>query len=233
MLTEKELEESLMTSLVLKNKVQKMFEMQHELNLLIAPDWYTPEKKESGWDFQRAVMIEAAELMDHYGYKWWKHQTPDIEQCKLEVIDITHFYISYLIQKSMIESQDPYYYVQGFADELKVLEDLDDSALEVRAFIDYLIEASAQKAFDIEDLNILLNLFQITPDELCDTYIIKNTLNIFRARNGYKQGTYVKTWGGREDNEVLMDVSHTLNHSLVSFADDLYIKLAEEYSKYN
>lgn len=233
MLTDKDLEKVVteQTS-VIKTKVQKMFEMQNELNLLINPEWFTEEKQKAGWNFQRAISVELAELMDHFGYKWWKHQSPDVDQCKLEVIDITHFYISHLIQKSMQESANPFYYVEGFSKELKPLEVNKDTE-SIRSAIDFFMAQSGNYVFDITDLNYLLNLFNITSDELCNTYIIKNTLNIFRARNGYKAGTYIKTWGGREDNEVLMEVSKLLDSNSLTYADELYTKLTEEYSKYN
>lgn len=233
MLNALDLEQELTNELnIRQSKVQTMFEMQNELNTLINPDWWSRENQEMGWDFQRAAMIELAELMDHYGYKWWKRQIPDMEQSKLEVIDIAHFYISYLIQKSMQESKNPYFYVESFSNELITLK-LEKTPRNIRASIDYMIESAAGKNFDIEDFNLLLNLFDIEADELCATYILKNALNIFRARNGYRTGTYVKTWGGREDNEVLMDISRGLDTKSETYAKDLYAKLTEEYSKYN
>lgn len=231
MLTDKDLEKTVLEkNSVLRSKVNTMFKMQSDLNTLIHPEWWIEEKK---WDFQRATMIELGELMDHYGYKWWKHTVPDIEQCKLEVIDIAHFYISHLIQKSMRESGVIDYYVEGFANELKDLELKNKEPENIRDLIDFCIGQAATKVFTIEDFNMLLNAFDMDPDELCNTYIIKNTLNIFRARNGYKAGTYVKTWGGREDNEVLMEVSKMLDSNSKTYADELYTKLTEEYSKYN
>lgn len=34
-------------------------------------------------------------------------------------------------------------------------------------------------------------------------YTGKNVLNVFRQDHGYKAGTYIKVWDGREDNEHL------------------------------
>ena len=45
----------------------------------------------------------------------------------------------------------------------------------------------------------------LTWDELRRQYLAKNVLNIFRQRNGYKDGAYIKMWHGREDNEWLAD----------------------------
>ena len=35
---------------------------------------------------------ECSELLDHYGWKWWKHQATDLDQVKLEIVDIWHFW---------------------------------------------------------------------------------------------------------------------------------------------
>lgn len=43
-------------------------------------------------------------------------------------------------------------------------------------------------------------------DELHRQYVAKNVLNMFRQDNGYKAGTYIKDWGGREDNVVLVEL---------------------------
>ena len=43
-------------------------------------------------------------------------------------------------------------------------------------------------------------------DTLHKSYIAKNVLNLFRQAHGYKDGSYLKEWGGREDNEVLSEM---------------------------
>lgn len=62
--------------------------------------------------------------------------------------------------------------------------------------------------------------------ELYTTYVAKNVLNLFRQANGYKQGTYIKTWNGREDNEVLEFIMQG-NDQLTPH--DLLIALDEAY----
>jgi hypothetical protein len=175
-------------------------------------------------------MIELGELMDHYGYKWWKKQVPDVDQCKLEVIDIAHFYISYLIQTAIRNNLSYDSFVEDFTNGLFVDAKYEEPE-EIRKLIDECIFRSAAKSFTIDCLAHLMIAFNITPEELCNKYIIKNTLNIFRASNGYKEGTYTKTWDGKEDNEVLMEVFNTMDSSSPSLADDLYEKLKEAYSK--
>lgn len=52
-------------------------------------------------------------------------------------------------------------------------------------------------------------------------------LNKFRQDNGYQNGTYVKIWNGKEDNEVL---SQILNSGIINM-DEIYKKLDENYKK--
>ena len=62
-------------------------------------------------------------------------------------------------------------------------------------------------------------------------YVGKNVLNFFRQDNGYQDGTYVKQWGGVEDNEHLVEIVATLDTGSSSFADDLYKSMGARYKK--
>ena len=74
-----------------------MAEMQDRHNRLVHPRW-----RQQGHDYYRAVWVECAELLDHYGWKWWKRQQADLEQVKLEVIDIWHFGLSELLRANQL-----------------------------------------------------------------------------------------------------------------------------------
>lgn len=213
---------------LLTAKVKKMFDMQNELNTLIKENWH----EEMHWDFQRASMIELAELMDHYGYKWWKKQEPNIEQCKLEVIDIAHFQISHILQSYLRDKNDLDYAIDDFLYDLENNTDsIEEDPEEVREAIDDCLASAAKKDFETCELGTLMQLFGITLDALCDQYIQKNVLNIFRAKNGYKAGTYTKIWNGKEDNEVLAEIVKEVDNTIPNYADVLYKKLEEEYQK--
>ena len=67
-------------------------------------------------------------------------------------------------------------------------------------------------------------------DELYRIYIGKNVLNNFRQANGYKSGSYIKVWMGREDNEHLFELVGTLDDASSSFASDLYLALESRYA---
>ena len=72
--------------------------MQEEHNAQVHPQW-----KEQGYEYYRAIWVECAEMLDHFGWKWWKNQEPDIDQVKLELVDIWHFALSELIKSGQLD----------------------------------------------------------------------------------------------------------------------------------
>ena len=70
-------------------------------------------------------------------------------------------------------------------------------------------------------------------DELYTRYVGKNVLNFFRQDYGYQDGSYHKQWGGKEDNEHLVEVIDSLDHSSRSFKDDVYSALQQRYQELN
>ena len=41
------------------------------------------------------------ELLDHFGWKWWKLQPGDLDQVRLELVDIWHFGLSDLLRDDL------------------------------------------------------------------------------------------------------------------------------------
>ena len=71
-------------------KTRIMLSMQDDMNRHVDADWLSRDR-----EWYRAIWIECAELMDHYGgWKWWKHAKPDYAQALLEIVDIWHFGLS-------------------------------------------------------------------------------------------------------------------------------------------
>ena len=66
-------------------------------------------------------------------------------------------------------------------------------------------------------------------DSLYTSYVGKNVLNFFRQDHGYKEGSYIKNWADREDNEHLVEVLASLDHGAADFADEVYAALALRY----
>jgi hypothetical protein len=65
-------------------------------------------------------------------------------------------------------------------------------------------------------------------DSLYQLYIGKNILNQFRQDHGYKDGSYVKVWNGKEDNVVMQNLL-AANPSISP--SELYEALKAEYPK--
>ena len=79
----------------MKQQLTTMLQLQGEMNTKVHSEW-----QEQEFEWYRAIWVECAELLDHYGWKWWKKQTPDVDQIALELVDIWHFGLSLLLLKS-------------------------------------------------------------------------------------------------------------------------------------
>jgi dUTPase len=192
--------------------------LQAGLNDEVHPDW-----RSQGYAYYRAIWVECAELLDHYGWKWWKHQRTDLAQVKLEVVDIWHFGLSDLIRAGCIDAQhvDPSI-VAAFG---RPPPDAD-----LRACVETLAGATlASRRFPIDAFVDVLYALPMTFAELYQIYVGKNVLNHFRQAHGYQAGAYVKTWLGREDNEHLFEIVSSLDHASATFSHDLYAELEIRY----
>jgi hypothetical protein len=65
--------------------------------------------------------------------------------------------------------------------------------------------------------------------DLFKQHVGKNVLNVFRQDRGYKAGTYIKIWDGREDNEHLADVLGLVDLNAGDVRDALYRSLKAIY----
>lgn len=196
-----------------------MAEMQERHNRLVHPQW-----QRQGHDYYRAVWVECAELLDHFGWKWWKKQSADIDQVKLEVIDIWHFGLSELLRANQVD--------QGLAD--RFIAALDNSSeSDLRAAVEYLaLTCLATKQFDLEAFARVMCALPIDFDDLYRCYMAKNVLNAFRQNHGYQDGTYRKLWhDGREDNEHLIEIADTFDTDAASFEARLDAALAARYAQ--
>ena len=77
----------------MKQALINMLSMQDRMNTRVHENWAA-----QNFEWYRAIWVECGELIDHYGYKWWKKQDPEMEQVQLEVIDIWHFGMSALFR---------------------------------------------------------------------------------------------------------------------------------------
>ena len=194
-----------------------MLEMQDAMNARVNPDW-----RSAGNAWYRAIWTECAEMLDHYGWKWWKHQQPDLEQVQLELVDIMHFAMSdYLLR----DADNPVVAARIEA-ELSQPNPGDD----IRVAIEVMAQSTiARKSMHFSDFATVMNLIEMDFDALYRSYVGKNVLNFFRQDHGYKEGSYIKVWQGREDNEHLVEVVNQLDSNDSRFRDEVYQGLAARY----
>ncbi|NNJ91635.1 MAG: dUTP diphosphatase [Gammaproteobacteria bacterium] len=203
----------------MKNKIIKMLELQDAMNTRINPEW-----RQAGNEWYRAIWIECAEMLDHYGWKWWKHQEPDMAQVILEIVDIWHFILSDLLETSG-DTDD-------IASHIETIMQSSCETTDIPAAIEILAgNTLGHRHADVEAFVQLMLVADLTLDDLYRGYIGKNVLNFFRQDHGYKQGTYEKLWGGREDNEYLVETAADLDTDSPSFQQDLYEGLKAHYTR--
>lgn len=197
-----------------------MLQLQHAMNTKVHPHWIAQH-----FEWYRALWIECGELMDHQGYKWWKKQTPDIEQVKLEIVDIWHFGLSMVITRFDGDLQAA---AEAMAAELDATPRNGEGVLlATEALASHTLRS---KEFSVGKFWDLMQAAGMTADELFTAYVGKNVLNFFRQDHGYKEGSYVKQWHGREDNEHLVEIVAALDPSAEDFSQQLYAGLAERYA---
>jgi len=203
----------------LSNKLITMLQLQGEMNKWVHEDWIN-----QGFDWHRAIWIEAGEMLEHYGWKWWKHQQPDLPQVKLEVIDIVHFMLS----QELTTGDDLERIAERVAADLSNPRASDDLKTTIELLAMETLQEPKRAHFDI--ISGLMQHLDMDLDELYERYVGKNVLNIFRQDNGYKTGEYQKLWNGREDNECLEDILGTLDINSETYRDDVYTSLQSRYS---
>ena len=161
-------------------------------------------------------------MLDHYGWKWWKHQQPDLEQVQLELVDIMHFAMSdYLLRED-----DNQAVAARIEAELSQPNPGDD----IRVAIEVMAQSTiARQSMHFSDFATVMNLIEMDFDALYRSYVGKNVLNFFRQDHGYKDGSYIKVWQGREDNEHLVEVVNQLDSNDSSFRDEVYQGLVALY----
>lgn len=199
------------------NAVRTMLDLQDRMNTKVHPEW-----RQQGFEWYRAAWIECAELMDHGGYKWWKHADPDMEQIQLEVVDIWHFGMSAMICGS------------GSLDDLaaQIAEDLAATPIESSLLkaTEILAESCiTTRSFSTSAFLVLMAASDLSFEQLYRMYVGKNVLNFFRQDHGYKDGSYTKIWDGREDNEHLSDLLVRLDPNQTDFVNAVYQGLAAAY----
>lgn len=225
-----------------REMLAEMFRMQQTLN---------DETNGTGWEigynknnriinWRRCIYMECAELIDSFNWKHWKdiNIEPNWENIKIEVVDIWHFIMSlglehYHANKLGSINEIVMYLIDTKNFEVFCEEFYDaksESSMEIVNSIEHLIQdVLTNQGFHKISNDFFLIALQcgVNIDILYKLYMAKNILNKFRQDNGYKEGTYIKVWNGKEDNDILLMI---LDKEELS-ADALYQALQNEYQK--
>ncbi|HHD81758.1 MAG TPA: dUTPase [Campylobacterales bacterium] len=222
------------------NKILQMLELQQELNdSTNGENWELGTTKNNKLiDWRRCIYLEAAELIDSYPWKHWKNidASPDYENIKIEIVDIWHFVMSEALRIYKVENKGT---LSDIANAISTMSGFDDfcdetSTTELGNYEQIkLVEEMIAVLFCDNTINSLLITFinmssklNLKLPELYTLYIGKNILNKFRQDHGYKNGTYLKEWHGKEDNVAMQEILNS--HKEIS-ASELYEALANAY----
>ena len=206
-----------------------MLDLQDSMNKKIDADWLGKRHA-----YLRAVLVEATEALEHYGWKWWKKQSPDMPQLRIELIDIWHFVLSeYLLRAA----GDKLAAARAIASEWREAAPLTfdgvtyhPAMLDMRQQLEMLAALAAVRRMHLPLLALLFAACELTPDALFREYVSKNVLNHFRQDHGYKTGDYKKFWDGAEDNVHMAELLDTLTEADENLPAALYAVLAQRYS---
>ena len=226
------------------DQISIMLDMQDETNKLIDENW-----REKNHPYLRAAMMEAAEAIEHHGYKWWKKQECDLQQLQMELVDIWHFALSnYLVNYESLNKEFLPDFIRCRLEECRdeicklsfnaydrslpnhYLSDCENVLEKLQLFIAF----CALDSFNESLFLSILKDCEMTPQDLFTMYVGKNVLNKFRQKNGYKEGTYIKNWSTvpncvSEDNQYLTEYIKVLDVKDKKFPEFLYSMLEQYY----
>ena len=224
------------------NRILQMLKLQQELNdATNGLNWeegLTKNGKKIDW--RRCIYLEAAELVESYPWKHWKNidASPDYENIKIEIVDIWHFIMSEVLRLYKIENLGSLEDIANVVTDMEEFENFREAnrGEELDPYEEIaLVEDMIKTLFCNSDINALLISFltmssrlNLKLPELYELYIGKNILNKFRQEHGYKEGSYIKEWNGKEDNVVMQEILASRNDIT---PEELYIALEEAYPK--
>ncbi len=217
-----------------------MLKLQQELNdSTNGVDWeYGVTKNGKKIDWRRCIYLESAELVDSYPWKHWKNidASPDYANIKIEIVDIWHFIMSEALRIYRVDSLGS---IEDMAIVISTMEGFEsfkdeNSMIRLSSYQEIeLVEEMLKILFCNSDINALIISFlemssklNLKLPELYKLYIGKNILNKFRQDNGYKEGSYIKVWSGKEDNVVMQNILDIYEDIT---PDELYKALEEAY----
>ena len=182
-----------------KEVVLEMLYLQNQLEVVISGmDWMA-----QAHDYPLAIHMECAEIIDHTPWKWWKGGVEQNDEAiRLELIDIWHFFLAYVLCETEPEGLPDA--AEKIAGMWNAAESLEFSIADIAVSLGY--GMLMDKQFNMYYFCGMCEQVNMSAADLRWLYVSKNVLNRFRQAYGYADGTYIKDWNGREDNDVLVEL---------------------------
>jgi len=231
-----------------KEMLKAMFKEQDALNQQLSSYWY----KEPKFNYPRAIVMELAELIDCFNWEWWKNKDVNTKNIIIEVVDVWHFLISWLLQQEyyfanksldLIAEQVHYFYDKvSYTTNPESEYYYEDVIQLAEEMMEYALSGDICRA--TKTFFSICFVLKIDLQYLFSIYLGKRVLNDFRWDCKKKYGFYDKYWCGTEDNFILLycidkivsnfnfyDTSQ-LAHSVAEYLNKLHNALAIEYDKH-
>lgn len=235
---------------------KEIAEMQFELNNFTAGNGWDISninvKTNKAINWNRASWLEMAEFVMSFDWKHWKKDPEDIENAKVELVDILHFATSQLIRDKVLSLQEDnkdasinyddifVEIAEEYATSFKnVIEFKEYECFDIYYYADKFVKfAAGESSFSAKAMFNFVSLcvkLELMPEDLYKGYMIKNILNQFRQNNGYKDGSYKKVWTQddmeAEDNVFAVKCAEQLLLNNESIKENLYLELEKIYKK--
>jgi len=219
-------------------RLTSMLNLQEELNIVTNGSEYRSAKTLNGDDISwtRCIVMETFALANNTKWKHWRDVNRDVDwdEIRVEIVDIYHFLLSYLMKYSNIDEVAKRvldyvdYDKKPLASELLVRDEA-----EKLIYYTIMVQNNGEIGYD-EASKVLLGKFftickyaSISFEELYQLYVAKNRLNLLRQNSGYKDGTYSKSWGDRSDVDAMFTLLTNMGTQIDS--TDFYDKLDDYY----
>ena len=224
-------------------KIVQMLKLQQQLNDATNGEGWEKGITKNGKviDWKRCAYLECAELIESYPWKHWKNidAQPDYDNIKIEAVDIWHFIMSQGLEDYKTQNLGT---LEKLAEDIRTLpnfaafdgeivptkKDHYEQIKTVEVLVRVIVCGGTTKAMMAAFIEVAIQS-GLNLDTLYKLYVGKNILNQFRQDHGYKEGSYIKLWNGKEDNVIMQGILD--QHDGIT-PDELYEKLKEAYPSF-
>jgi dimeric dUTPase (all-alpha-NTP-PPase superfamily) len=198
--------------------------------------WLVNKIDDKPVNYNAAILAEVGELLESSDYEWWATKNEkDKENMITELIDVLHFELSksmslfQLTHNAVGTTEDeriydaieiiksiaaPYEAPENKSSEYFYNELIDyiRISLYLHQNLMYSPEKMIQSISEVfKRLFLVLSFLDVDFEEVISRYNVKNALNFVRKANGYKEGTYIKSWIAlngviAEDNVIALEL---------------------------